>query len=66
MYELIDKIENYEIRIIIHAFYNDLRLGKILKYYIDFKDTPFKDYNYDKAINDLEKVVKFIIENQKK
>ena len=31
MYELIDKIENYEIRFIMNAFYNDLRLRKSLK-----------------------------------
>ena len=66
MYELIDKIENYEIRIIMHAFYNDLILCKIFKDDIDFKDTPLKDYDYDLAIKDFEKVVKYIIKNQKK
>ena len=66
MYELIDKIENYEIRNIMHAFYNDLRYSKIFKDDIDFKDTPFSTYNLDKAIKDFEKVVKFIIKNQKK
>ena len=65
MYKLIDKIENYEIRIIINTFYNDLRYFKIFKDDIDFKDTPFKDYDYDLAIKDFEKVVKFIIKNQK-
>ena len=66
MYELIDKIENYEIRNIMHLFYNDLKFGKIFKDDIDFKDTPFSTYNLDKAIKDFEKVVKFIIKNQKK
>ena len=66
MYELIDKIENDDIRIIMHAFYNDLRYLKIFKDEIDFKDTPFSTYNLDKAIKDFEKVVKFIIKNQKK
>ena len=65
MYELIDKIENNEIRIIMNAFYTDLRLCKIFKDDIDFKDTPFKGYDYDKSIKDFEKVVKFIIKNQK-
>ena len=66
MYELIDKIENDEIRLIMHAFYNDLRLSKIFKNDIDYKDTPLKNYDYDLAIKDFEKVVKFIIKNQKK
>lgn len=65
MYELIDKIENDDIRIIMHAFYNDLRYLKIFKDEIDFKDTPFKDYDYYKAFKDFEKLVKFIIKNQK-
>ena len=65
MYELIDKIENYEIRIIMHAFYNDLRYFKIFKDEIDFKNTPFKTSDCDLAIKDFEKVVKFIIKNQK-
>ena len=60
MYELIDKIENDEIRLIMHAFYNDLKYFKIFKDEIDFKNTPFNNSNYD-----LEKVVKFIIKNQK-
>lgn len=66
MHELIDKIENYEIRLIMHLFYNDLRYFKIFKDEIDFKDTPFKNSDYDLAIKDFEKVVKFIIKNQKK
>ena len=65
MYELIDKIENDEIRLIMHAFYNDLKYFKIFKDEIDFKNTPFNNSNYDLAIKDLEKVVKFIIKNQK-
>ena len=65
MYELIDKIENYEIKHIMFAFYNDLRLCKILKDDIDFKDTPLKNYDYDLAIKCFEKLVKFIIKNQK-
>ena len=65
MYKLIEKIENYDIRFIMTLFYNDLRFAKIFKGYIDFKDTPFKNYDYDKAINDFEKLVKFIIKNQK-
>ena len=47
------------------VFFTDLILTKILKDDIDFKDTPFKDYDYDEAIKDFEKVVKFIIKNQK-
>lgn len=65
MYELIDKIENYEIQFIMRVFYTDLKLSQIFKDDIDFKDTPFKNYDYDKAIKDFEKVVKFIIKNQK-
>ena len=65
MYELIDKIENDEIRLIMHAFYNDLRDLKIFKDEIDFKNTPFNNSNCDLAIKDFEKVVKFIIKNQK-
>lgn len=65
MYELINKIENDEIQDIMYTFYNDLKYSKIFKYDIDFKDTPFKDFEYDKAINDFEKLVKFIIKNQK-
>ena len=65
MYELIDKIENNEICFIMTLFYIDLRLGKIFKDYIDFKDTPLKDYDYDLAIKSFEKVVKYIIKNQK-
>ena len=66
MYDLIDKIENNEIQLIIHSFYNDLRLRKIYKDDIDFKDTPLKYYDYDLVIKDFEKLVKFIIKNQKK
>ena len=65
MYELIDKIENDEIRLIMHAFYNDLILRKIFKDDIDFKDTPLKDYDYDLAIKSFEKLLKYIIKNQK-
>ena len=65
MHELIDKIENDDIRIIMHTFYNDLRYSEISKDDIDFKNTPIKGYDYDKAIKDFEKVVKFIIKNQK-
>ena len=65
MYELIDKIENYEIGFIMNAFYNDLRYFKIFKDEIDFKNTPFKTYDFDLAIKNFEKVVKFIIKNQK-
>ena len=65
MYELIDKIEDNEIRLIIHTFYNDLRLRKIFNDDIDFKDTPLKDFDYDLAIKAFEKIVKFIIKNQK-
>ena len=65
MYELIDKIENNEIQLIIHLFYNDLKYFKVFKDDIDFKNTPLKDYDYDLAIKDFEKVVKFIIKNQK-
>ena len=65
MYELIDKIENNEIRIIMHRFYNDLRYSKIFKDEIDFKNTPFKTYDCDLAIKDFEKLVKYIIKNQK-
>ena len=66
MYELINKIENYEIRCIMRVFYTDLILAKIFKDDIDFKDAPFKGYDYDKAIKNFEKIVKFIIKNQKK
>ena len=65
MYELIDKIENNEIRIIMRSFYTDLKFSQIFKDDIDFKDTPLKDYDYDKAIKNFEKIVKFIIKNQK-
>ena len=65
MYKLIDKIENYEIRNIMNAFYNDLRLRKIFKDDIDFKDTPLKYFDNDLAFKGFEKVVKFIIKNQK-
>ena len=65
MYELIEKIEDNEICFILALFYNDLRLRKIFKNDIDYKDTPLKDYDYDLAIKDFEKVVKFIIKNQK-
>ena len=65
MYDLIDKIENNEIRYIMRVFFTDLILTKILKDDIDFKDTPFKDYDLDKAIKDFEKLVKYIIKNQK-
>ena len=65
MYELIDKIEDNEICLIMELFYNDLILRKIFKNDIDFKDTPFKNYDYDLAIKDFEKIVKFIIKNQK-
>lgn len=65
MYELINKIENYEIRNIMYAFYNDIRLRKIFKDDIDFKDTPLKYYDYNLAIKCFEKLVKFIIKNQK-
>ena len=65
MYELIDKIEDNEICLIMGLFYNDLRLRKIFKDDIDFKDTPLKDYDYDKAIKDFKKLLKYIIKNQK-
>ena len=66
MYELIDKIEDNEICLIMGLFYNDLRLRKIFKDDIDFKDTPLKDYDYDLAIKSFEKLLKYIIKNQKK
>ena len=66
MYELIEKIEDNEICFIMGLFYNDLRLRKIFKNDIDYKDTPLKDYDYDLAIKDFEKVVKFIIKKSKK
>ena len=66
MYELIDKIENNEICSIMGLFYNDLILRKIFKDDIDFKDTPLKDYDYDLAIKSFEKLLKYIIKNQKK
>ena len=65
MYELIDKIEDNEICLIMELFYNDLILRKIFKNDIDFKDTPFKNYDYDLANKDFEKIVKYIIKNQK-
>lgn len=65
MYELIDKIEDYEIRNIMYAFYNDLRLRKIYKDDIDFKDTPLKYFDCDFAFKGFEKLVKYIIKNQK-
>ena len=65
MYELIDKIDNNEIRIIMRSFYNDLKFSQIFKDDIDFKDTPLRDYDYDKAIKAFEKLVKYIIKNQK-
>ena len=65
MYELIDKINDYEIRDILTAFYNDLMYTKMFKDVIDFKNTPFECYDCDEAIKDFEKVVKFIIKNQK-
>ena len=66
MYELIDKIEDNEIYLIMDFFYNDLRLRKIFKNDIDYKDTPLKDYDYDHAIKSFKKLLKYIIKNQKK
>lgn len=65
MYELIKKINDIEIRFIVTIFYSDLILAKLYKDDIDFKNTPIKGYDYDKAIEDFKKVLKFIIKNQK-
>ena len=66
MYELIEKIEDNEICFIMGLFYKEKKKQKIFKNDIDYKDTPLKDYDYDLAIKDFEKVVKFIIKKSKK
>lgn len=66
MYDLINEINDIEILNIMGTFYSDLIFAKLYKDDIDFKNTPIKDYNYDKAIEDFKKLVKFIIKNQKK